>query len=280
MSGNSAVMDARGRPRHRRRLGRPTTKCFTKKSSSQVSFSTSNAIAVGNVLVRRQLAPAALDGGDELDRLAVERRVLETGAAPRWACSVTSPRSCSSRMPRSSAWPRIGRDRHRHLREQARHVHEGQRVERERRGVQREDERPAVARQHAVVAAVRRVTGERQHACARRRRGPCDPGSRDGVWKGAIRRRLQGRHGAHSLRGPPPARVERRHQQVADDLTRARHAARFPRDDQRARRASAGTAARRPRRTRRGRRRLPRGHHPTGPIAIRAHPGDDGAQLR
>ena len=56
------------------------------------------------------------------------------------------------------------RHRHRHRREQRGRVDEGQRAVVEWRGVDRQDERLAVARQHAEVAPVGRVAGERHHA--------------------------------------------------------------------------------------------------------------------
>ena len=97
-------------------------------------------------------------------RLAVERRVLGRLAAPRCAWSVTSPRSCSARMPSASEWPRIAGTGSGICCEQFGDVGERQRAEVDRSGVQREHDRRAVVQKHAEVAAVGRIAGERHDA--------------------------------------------------------------------------------------------------------------------
>ena len=130
------------------------------------------------------------------DRLPVERRVLGRSApTPRCACSVTSPRSCSSRMPRSSAWPRMAGIGHRHLARAApATLTNGSASNANGAACSASTKLPAAARQHAEVAAVGRVAGERQHERARRLQARCD--------RDTQHRRRAGRHRASTSAWP------------------------------------------------------------------------------
>ena len=141
-------------------------KCLTKKSISHVSFSTSNAMPYGRYLGVGQLAPAALKHLDERHRLAVERGML----GRRRRAEVRLQRHVAEILERQHA--EVGgvtenpRHRHRHRGEQLRRVHERQRGVVERRRVDRQHERLAVLRQHAEIAAIGRVAGERHDHAA------------------------------------------------------------------------------------------------------------------
>ena len=76
-----------------------------KKSISHVELLDVERDAVRQEPRVGQLASAALEDVDERHGLPVERERARRGAAPRCACSVTSPRSSSASTPRSAASP-------------------------------------------------------------------------------------------------------------------------------------------------------------------------------
>ena len=134
--------------------------------------------AVRQVAVRLQLAAAPLQLLDERDRLRGRAPRARAGvAAPRCACSVTSPRSCSARMPSASEWPRIGGTGSGICCQQRADVGERQRREIDRPGVQRQHDRRAVSGDDPEVAPVRRVAGQRHDRGRAGRRDRSRPGN-------------------------------------------------------------------------------------------------------
>ncbi len=111
-----------------------------------------------------ELGAATLQRRDQSDGLSIAGGVLGW----RHGAEVSLQRDVAEVLegedPEIAGMPKHGRNRHRHLLEQPRDVDERQRVEVERRRVERQHDRRGVGEQHAVVAPVGSVAGERHDA--------------------------------------------------------------------------------------------------------------------
>ena len=117
-----------------------------------------------------QFRPAPLKRRDQADGLSIERRVFGS----RRGAEVGLERHVAEILERQHAnvvgVPEDARNGHRHLLEQPGDVHEGQRVEVERLGVQRQHNRGCVRQQHAKIATIRGIAGQRHNP----RRARCE----------------------------------------------------------------------------------------------------------
>ena len=123
--------------------------------------------AVGHVAGAASSRAAALQRFDEARRPGGRARRARPGvAAPRCACSVTSPRSCSAMMPSSFEWARMRGTGTGIAASRPATLTNGELLEVDRSRVHGQHLRGVVRHQHAEVAAIRRVAGERHHGRA------------------------------------------------------------------------------------------------------------------
>ncbi len=97
------------------------------------------------------------------DGLAVEGGVLAGGGGAEVRLQGDVPEILEAQDAELVRMMQDARHRQRHFGEQACHRHEGHRVKVDRALVQRQHDRLRILQQHAEVAPIRRIAGERDH---------------------------------------------------------------------------------------------------------------------